>query len=366
MDRRQFVTSSALLAAAATLGWRRSLAAHGGFNPSPADGWRTFEVSIRAEPAQTGSATRVWLPLPSIDDAEWSRPIWTSWESNARSSRIVRDPEYGALIFVADWAAGDEEAFVEVTSRVATRDRALDLARPAHVPPLDDAARRSWTKPTRLLPTDGIVYETSARITRGAKSDLDKARALYEWVVDNTARNPKTRGCGIGDIRAMLESGDLSGKCADLNALYVGLARAAGLAARDVYGIRVADSRFAYRSLGKSGEISKAQHCRAEVWLAGFGWVPVDPADVRKVVLEERPGLTLGDEIVVAARQKLFGAWEMNWVAYNCAHDLRLPGSAGPEIPFLMYPCGESGAGRFDSLDPDGFRYRISSREVTT
>ncbi|MBW8316123.1 MAG: transglutaminase-like domain-containing protein, partial [Hydrogenophaga sp.] len=24
------------------------------------------------------------------------------------------------------------------------------------------------------------------------------------------------------------------------------------------------------------GDISKAQHCRAEVWLSGFGWVPVD------------------------------------------------------------------------------------------
>jgi transglutaminase-like putative cysteine protease len=103
-------------------------------------------------------------------------------------------------------------------------------------------------------------------------------------VCDNTERNPKTRGCGLGDIRSMLESGNLSGKCADLNALYVGLARASGLPARDVYGVRVADSKYGYKSLGKSGDITKAQHCRAEVWLAGFGWVPVDPADVRKVL----------------------------------------------------------------------------------
>jgi transglutaminase-like putative cysteine protease len=39
------------------------------------------------------------------------------------------------------------------------------------------------------------------------------------------------------------------------------------LPARGVYGLRVADSRFGYRSLGKSGDVSKAQHCRAEVWL---------------------------------------------------------------------------------------------------
>ena len=48
----------------------------------------------------------------------------------------------------------------------------------------------------------------------------------------------------------MLESRNLGGKCADLNALYVGLARAAGLPARDVYGMRVAKSQKGYKSLG--------------------------------------------------------------------------------------------------------------------
>src|SRR2546427_6101694 len=49
----------------------------------------------------------------------------------------------------------------------------------------------------------------STEITRGAETDVDKARAIYEWIVDKTFRNPKTRGCGLGDIRFMLETGDL-------------------------------------------------------------------------------------------------------------------------------------------------------------
>jgi transglutaminase-like putative cysteine protease len=66
----------------------------------------------------------------------------------------------------------------------------------------------------------------------------------------------------------MLESKNLGGKCADLNALFVGLARAAGLPARDVYGIRVAKSALGYQSLGAASEIvTKSQHCRAEVFL---------------------------------------------------------------------------------------------------
>src|SRR5262249_55725595 len=154
--------------------------------------------------------------------------------------------------------------------------------------------------------------QTSDKITVDAKTDVEKARAIYEWIVDNTFRDAKVRGCGIGDIAAMLRTGNLGGKCADLNALYVGLARAAGLPARDVYGIRVAPSKFGYKSLGAGSElITKAQHCRSEVHLAGFGWVPVDAADVRKVVLEEPPAnLAINDPKVVAARKALFGAWE--------------------------------------------------------
>src|SRR5438876_856460 len=155
---------------------------------------------------------------------------------------------------------------------------------------------------TRLIRTDGIVRRTALDITRGAKTDLDKARAVYAWIVENTFRDPKVRGCGIGDISWMLETRSLGGKCADLNALFVGLTRSVGIPSRDIYGIRVADSAE-FKSLGKSGDISKAQHCRAEFYLPTHGWVPVDPADVRKVVLEEKGGLSLPRSVPRAPRR---------------------------------------------------------------
>lgn len=366
MNRRQFLQTAAPLAAA----WAMPRVAFATeapvFQPTPANGWRTFEVTVRAELAQADGATRVWLPVPSLEATDWLRPLGNLWNGNAGTMRLVRDAAYGTDILAAQWDAGiAAPPVVELTSRFSTRDRAIDLTQPGKVAPLAKADAKRFTQATALLPTDGIVRKTALEITRGAKSDLDKAKAIYEWIVDNTARNPKTRGCGTGDIRGMLETGNLSGKCADLNALFVGLARSVGIPARDVYGIRVADSRFGYKSLGRSGDITKAQHCRAEVWLAGFGWVPVDPADVRKVVLEEQPGLTLQDERVRAVRAKLFGAWEMNWLPLNVAHDLKLPGSNGAAIPFFMYPQGENAAGRFDPLDPDSFRYKITARELT-
>jgi hypothetical protein len=92
--------------------------------------------------------------------------------------------------------------------------------------------------------------------------------------------------------------------------------------------------------------------------------VPVDPADVRKVILEEGGGKAPEDPVVVAARKRLFGAWEMNWLAYNYGHDLTLPASSRGKVGFLMYPQAETAEGRLDCLDPENFRYKIASKDV--
>ena len=95
------------------------------------------------------------------------------------------------------------------------------------------------------------------------------------------------------------------------------------------------------------------------------GWVPADPADVRKVVLEERTApLALNDPLVQAVRAKLFGAWEMNWIAFNTANEIVLPDAREPRRTFLMYPQAETASGTVDSLDPDNFSYAITAKEI--
>lgn len=361
--RRQFLAAAATLTASAAL--PRQLFAKPGDRDLAGPGWRQFEVTTHIEILKQEGLTRAWLPLPSVEQSDWIRPLDNQWQGNASVVRVEKEPVWGASMLYAEWPADEMAPRLELFSRVATQDREIDLSKPRKGVMLERAQRQRYTRPTKLLPIDGIVRQSALEITKGAKTELDKARRIYDWICENTFRDPKVEGCGTGDITAMLLTGNLSGKCADLNALYVGLARAVGLPARDVYGIRVADSRQGFKSLGKSGDISKAQHCRAEVWLTGFGWVPVDPADVRKVVLEEKPGLTLQDDIVVTARRKLFGGWEMNWIGYNFAHDVVLPHSSGPQLPYLMYPQAETTKGRLDSLDPERFRYRITSKEVT-
>jgi transglutaminase-like putative cysteine protease len=363
MRRREFLRTGAALAVGAAL--PRVAFADTPFAPKP-EAWRKFEITTRVEIVKPSGKVQAWVPLPAVDERDWMQPLGNEWKTNAQSAVPQRDAKYGAQMLHVEWADGEPAPVVDVVSRFTTRDRAIDLTRPGAVPPLSEAERKLYTDATDLMPTGGIVKTTADQIVARASGDVDKARRIYEWIVDNTFRKAATRGCGVGDIASMLKTGDLGGKCADLNALYVGLARAVGLPARDVYGIRVAPSKFGYKSLGAGSEVvSKAQHCRAEVFLTGFGWVPVDPADVRKVVLEEPPGnLALKDAKVEAARKTLFGAWEMNWLAYNFAHDLALPGSSGPKVGFLMYPQAEVGGERLDSLEPDTFKYVITAKET--
>jgi transglutaminase-like putative cysteine protease len=327
--------------------------------------WRTFEVTTRVEIIKPSGVTRAWVPMPLLPDTDYHKTLDQGWTGNAAITRLYRDEKYGASIFYAEWPGTEMAPVVEVTTRFSTRDRAVDLSTPGTPGSEDKAVLKKYLSATRLITTDGIVRKTAREITKTASTDVEKAKALYEWIVDNTFRDPKVRGCGLGDIKAMLETGNLGGKCADLNALFVGMARSVGIPARDIYGVRVADSAE-YKSLGRSGDITKAQHCRAEFYAASHGWVPVDPADVRKIVLEENGGMPLTDPKVLRARAKLFGALEMNWLAYNYAADLKLPNSSGDPLPFFMYPQAETANERRDSLDPDSVRYRLTSKERTS
>ena len=362
MDRRDFLRSAGLAAAGLAAPGARSSSAL----IAERDGWRTFEIVTRAEVLEPAGATRLWVPAPLGTETPYQKAIATTFKAEGGTARLVLDKSLDAVAVVAAEFPPGVKPALTVTSRASTRNYDVDLALPRRVPRRDRVALGHFLRPTKLLPIDGVVRDRARVIVGAARSDEDKARAIYDWIVDNTFRDPKVRGCGRGDIRSMLETGNLGGKCADLNALYVGLARASGIPARDVYGIRTAKSELGFKSLGPATPtITKAQHCRAEVYLSTFGWVPVDPADVRKVALEEPPGnLTLDDAVVKRARARLFGSWEMNWVAYNFGHDVSLPGADSGPLEFLMYPQAETARGRVDSLDPDGFRYEITAREI--
>ena len=352
MHRRQFIQFSS---AASLL----SLVNRPG---QAAAAWKTFTLTMRLNLPDSKNPARVWLPLPNSVEP-YQQALDTRWSGTAMKAEIFRDVVYGAPTLYAEWSSPGPRELV-VTSQVKTLDRAnLPLGESRADSPINPSAVRAFLVPTKHVPIDGIVLTTAQEATHGASSTVEKARAIYDWVVDNSFRDPKVKGCGRGDIKGMLETGNLGGKCADINSLFVGLCRAVGIPARENFGIRVGPSKN-FKSLGKIGNVTGAQHCRAEFYLHGAGWVPVDPADVRKVVLEEK--LELQDPAVQKIREQLFGSWEMNWVEFNNARDFILnPVSAISPINFLMYPRAEVDGVPRDELDAKAFVYEIEAKEMT-
>ncbi|WP_342620788.1 transglutaminase-like domain-containing protein [Rhodoferax sp. GW822-FHT02A01] len=365
LTRRRMLQAGCAAIATPTI-LERAFAAERRFEPQ-VQGWRTFEVTTNVQVADAKGVTRIWLPVPDLDN-DFQRAGLNSWSGNATSARLVSDARTGTRMLYAEFAADVAAPTLSLTSTVQTRNRAIDWSHKvaAHE---DPAVLRANLAATELLPIDGVVLETAKKAIQGAGSDVEKVRAIYQWVVDNAYREPSTRGCGVGDIKAMLESGNLGGKCADLNAIFVGLCRAVGVPARDIYGLRVAPSAFGYKELGgNSASLKGAQHCRAEVFLKEYGWVAMDPADVLKVMRQETPEWIkdVSNPVSAPVAKGLFGGWEGNWVGWNTAHDLKLPNYSRPQtLPFLMYPQGENGNGRFDELAPDSFRYTISAKELS-
>jgi transglutaminase-like putative cysteine protease len=362
MNRRDFMLANSSICA----GWALSKAMPVLANSPWAGEWRSFEVVTKVELLNSNGVSHIWLPAPLIRNTPYQNTISTRFTAKDGTAALSKDKQSALGIVSARYAAKAKPTLT-LTSRVALKNYAVDLSSPATASPASQTELDYFLRPSQYVPTDGIVKQTALKATAGATTDIQKARAIYEWVVEHTFRDPKIRGCGRGDIRFMLESGDMGGKCADLNALYVGLARSVGLPARHVYGLRIAKSEEGYKSLGLATDIAtKGQHCRAEVYLRDHGWVPVDPADVRKVALEEAPGnRPLSDDIVSRARGQLFGSWEMNWMAYNYAHDVELPGSAGKPLVYFMYPQAETSGGRIDPFDPDNFKYEIAVKEIS-
>src|SRR5262249_13521991 len=151
--------------------------------------WRRFAITTRLEIAAPDGQAQAWVPLPSVTQADWISAGDSEWTTNGAAAQKIRDPHSGAEMLHVTWAAGQAAPVVEVTSRVATRDRAINLAGPDDAPALSAAEQALYLGPTEFIPTDGIVRQTADRITDGATTEIAKARAIYEWIVENTYRD---------------------------------------------------------------------------------------------------------------------------------------------------------------------------------
>ncbi len=292
----------------------------------------------------------LWVPYPVSSMVQDVSGVQVT--GDFVESAIYTDKKYQTPILYARWAKGARSRRLQLTFKAVRREVVKrDLPDKEAAWNKKDFAR--WLAPTSLGPVEGPVGELAAKITRGKTALPEKAKAIYDWICANMHRDPKTIGCGKGNVCLLLQT--RGGKCTDIHSVFIALCRAAGVPAREIFGIR----------LGKKAvqDITKWQHCWAEFYLPGYGWVPVDPADVRKMMLKK--SLTLDDPETADFRRYFWGGWDAYRVELARGRDLVLnPPQKGAPLNTFGYPYAEVGGKILDFYDPASFKYTFTTYRV--
>ncbi len=209
-----------------------------------------------------------------------------------------------------------------------------DLALKPPVPPRAPETLARYLKADRLVPLDAATKALADQVTKGKTTAVGKARAIFDYVVDNIMYAKTGEGWGQGDLRYALSA--KKGNCAELTTVFTGLARAANIPARFVAGFKIPTGM-------REGTLTE-YHCWAEFYLDGVGWIPVDPSEAAR----NR-----------AARQVYFGSLDANRIQVTVGRDIVLqPAQHGDPINFFLYPYTEG-----DGRPVTGNAYRFSWEE---
>ena len=304
----------------------------------------TVTTDIDMSSYGAGKSVRVWVPV--AQDYEYQKVTDVAYDAPGAKTAEITEDSAGNKALYLEW---DKDAKPE--ERKATlsfkADREL-VSRPELLEkdgelPSDVA---EYLKGSRLVPVNDQVKDAANKIVEGKTSDLDKARAIYDWIVQNMTRDESVEGCGQGDVCALLTT--QSGKCTDINSVFVGLCRAVDIPAREMFGVRM-----------NADDITGNQHCWAEFYLNGTGWVSADPADVLKAVL--KGGWTKDQQETKDKAEYYWGGLDSQRVQLSAGRDITLsPAQNDEALNYFGYPYGEVDGSALDFYDPENFSYRIS------
>lgn len=301
-----------------------------------------FELSAHGN----GKEALLWIPYPVSDQRQLISNVQI--EGDYSHAAVYTDRKFQTPMLAARWDKKAKSRKVTFSFDVE-RDEVIRRNFPAREADWDPSDYATYLEATRLGPVDGEIKKLADQITAGQGTVLGKAKAIYDWVCENMYRDPKSRGCGAGDVCTLLLKP--GGKCADIHSVFVSLARAAGVPSREIFGIRQGKKPVQ--------DITTWQHCWAEFYLPGYGWVPVDPGDVRKMMLKQ--DLKLSDPKTDEYRAYFWGGIDPYRVKLSIGRDLTLnPPQKGKAVNYLMYPFAQIGGTTLDWLDPKTYKYTIT------
>jgi len=278
-----------------------------------------FHYSFTVKNVPTGSQVRVWIPLAHTDPYQSVAVLKKEADLNLRQTE---ESEYGNTILYAEDAKSSRSDYqfnVDYEVRRVEHVRLVNGkltpgSRPEKVPQLKLAR---YLEPDRLVPITGVPAQLAIEQTKTATTQLDKARAIYDYVFTTMRYDKSGTGWGHGDTLWACDS--KRGNCTDFHSVFMSMARSQHIPARFEIGFPLPADKH-------SAEIP-GYHCWSEFYIDKMGWIPVDISEAWKH--QEK-------------RDYFFGAHDVNRVQFTMGRDLTLsPRQAGPPLNYFVYPYVE-------------------------
>jgi hypothetical protein len=280
----------------------------------------TFHYGFTVKNVSPGERVRVWIPLAHSDAFQ---EVKVTAKSGDLALKQVPQPEYGNVVLYAETAKADREEYkfsvdydvVRREHRVLVNGQPAPQDGPLHPVPKVELAR--YLKADRLVPVTGVPADLAVEQTKGATTQLEKAKDIYEYVF-RTMKYDKT-GTGWGHGDALWACDSKHGNCTDFHSVFISMARSQNIPARFQIGFPLPADKT-------SSEIP-GYHCWAEFYIDSIGWIPVDISEAWKH--QEK-------------RDYFFGAHDVNRFQFTQGRDLKLtPAQDGEPLNYFVYPYVE-------------------------
>ena len=265
-----------------------------------------FEFIYRVHLPKISEEARIWIPLAQSGSGQTvDMNIVTPLPG-----RQLSDSNYGNKVLFLTLGSQESDKTLEVQYHVKTTER-------APYPASEEESSR-YTNPELLVPINDEFRDIAGMVTHDKATDLLRARALYDHVIDKFRYHKFGEGWGRGD--AVYACSARSGNCTDFHSYFMSITRAIDIPARFVMGAAIPSER-------NDGGID-GYHCWSEFYADGQWW-PVDISEAYKNS---------------SLKTYYFGHQPANRFTLSVGRDLMVdPGPMSGPINFLAFPIFESG-----------------------
>ena len=271
------------------------------------EGSDAFTFTYAFKLPEINSSAEIWLPVAQTDSFQTIEIVEINFPTDYQ---IIKDQSNENNILYAGLSKEESNTTGYIKYQVKR------LEKQAY--PAQEGEIKLYLGSESFLPVNNRFIELSDEIFQKAEANtsLTKARALYDYIIDNM-RYAKQGKYGTGD--AMYACDSKSGNCTEFHSLFISLARSSGIPARFAVGAAIPSER-------NEGGVN-GYHCWAEFYADGKWW-PVDISEANKYT---------------ALATYYFGHHPANRIEFSKGRNLEIiPSPRSGKVNFLAYPVFEN------------------------